>query len=136
MWSMRGGYGGNPRLEQYEQSATVGLNRWLVRHPFLTPIIGFTLAGVLVAISYFTGRPWGGFSRIGIFILIGSVILLVYGLLRKAIDVAERRKQGEELFPEEPMKVDERARRQAVKKWRERARREAEEISMGKGPIK
>ena len=88
MWSMGGS--GDPRLDKYNQPVTGGLNRWIVKHSILTPVIGFAVTAVLFAVSYFTGKVM--LSRFAILPLIVSILLLIYGLIRKAIYVAERRK--------------------------------------------
>jgi len=57
MYSM--GSGGDPRLEKYSKLVPNGLNRWIARHPLLTPAIGFAILGLLAAIDNLVGRPWG-----------------------------------------------------------------------------
>jgi len=125
-WGGRG-YGTDPRLEKYDKPATSGLNEWIVAHPIRAPVTGFVIAGALFAISHFAGILV--LSRIAIPVVLTAFLLLVFGLVRKAVDMRRREQEDEEEEPpaEEWAEVDERARQQAVARWKARARREARE---------
>jgi len=101
------------------------LERLIVRHPIRTPIIAFIITAVFFAVTYFTGMFL--LMRFGVFLLIISLGLLIYGLIRKAMDIPLRRKPARTQLPEEPMETNKVTRRESIARWRERARREAEE---------
>ena len=88
MYSM----GGNdPRLEKYNKLIPNGLNRWVARHPLLTPLIGFAILGFLTALDNLAGRPWGLLTRVGALIGIISCLLLIYGVILTALNLFDRR---------------------------------------------
>lgn len=89
MWSMGGG--DDPRFEKYNRGLTFGVNRWIARHPLLTPLIGFAIVGLLVAFDHVLGRSWGPFTRIGLLIGVFSSLLLIYGVILTLLNRLDRR---------------------------------------------
>jgi len=83
MYSMRGG--DDPR-EKYNR----GVDAWILKNPILAPVIGFVAAVVVLAVRDLTGIQL--LLIFAILILIVSILLLIYGLVRKVTYIAERRK--------------------------------------------
>jgi len=106
------------------------LERLIVRHPIRTPIISFIITAVFFAVTYFTGMFL--LMRFGVFLLIISVCLLIYGLIRKTMDIPLRRRPAQTRLPEEPMEANRVTRREIIARWRERARLEAEDMERKK----
>jgi len=75
--------GVDPRLEKYDEPATRDPNRWIVKHPIRAPIIGLAVAAVLFLVRLY---------HFAILFLLFSILLLIYGLVRKAVYIAEERK--------------------------------------------
>jgi len=119
---------GHPDLEKHDRSETGGLNRWIVRHPLRAPVTGFVIAGILFALWYFIGAAAGPLPiMVGAFLAVISLLLLVYGLIRKATEVSVGRIEKAAPPPEEPTEADRLTRKEALSRWRTRARQEAEE---------
>ena len=87
MYSMGGD---DPRLEKYNRGLTFGLNRWIARHPLLTPFIGFAILGLSIAVDYLFGTPWGLFTRIGMLVGVLSLLLLIYGVILTILNLLDR----------------------------------------------
>jgi len=109
---------------EYSRVDVGWLERLIVRHPIRTPVIALGIAAVLFVAAYFTGMAL--LSRFGIFLLIISFLLLLYGLIRKAIDISvRRRKPARTQLPDEPIEANQPKREEIVTRWRQRAEREA-----------
>jgi len=122
---MYSGRTGHPDLEKHDRAETGGLNSWIVRYPLRAPIIGLTIAGILFAILYFTRAFGGPLLLVGAFIAVISLLLLVYGLIRKAVDISVGRTQKAAPPPDEPTEADRLTKQEALSRWRTRARQEA-----------
>jgi len=81
MWSRQGG---SDLREKHER----GVDNWIIKHPIQAPVIGFAVTLIILVMWDFKGFGlW-----LGSLTLIFSVFLLIYGLVRKAIYIAEERK--------------------------------------------
>ena len=116
--------GMDPRLEGHMMPLMSGFNRWLSKHPFRGPVINFVIGGILIGLSFIPDL--GRLVYIAIFPLLIGFFLLIYALMRKALDITsvEDEDAEEELPPETYSDVDERAREQALASWRRRARQD------------
>jgi hypothetical protein len=116
--------GMDPRLEGHMIPLMSGMNRWLVKHPFRGPVIGFIIAGIFIGLSFIPGMDRLIFPAI--FPLLIATLLLIYALIRRALGITfvEDEDIKEEPPPETPIEVDERARQKAVDSWRRRARQD------------
>ena len=117
-------HGMDPRLEGHMMPLMGGINRWLSKHPFRGPVIGFIIAGIFIGLSFIPGMERLIFPAI--FPLLLAILLLIYALIRRVLGITfvEYEDVGEEPPPETPVEVDERARQQAIDSWRRRARQD------------
>lgn len=112
----------HPDLEKHDRAETGGLNSWIVRYPLRAPVIGLTIAGILFAILYFTGAVGGPLLLVGAFIAVISLFLLVYGLIRKAVDISVGRIQKAAPYPAEPTETGRLTRQEALSRWTSQTR--------------
>jgi len=117
----------DPELEKHDRSETGGLNSWIARHPFRAPVTGLIIAGVIFVILYFTGALAGPLLLLGALVAVISLLLLVYGLIRKATEFSTGRIRKVVPYPQEPVETEGLSREEALSRWRTRARQEAEE---------
>lgn len=116
--------GMDPRLEGHMMPVTGGLNRWFSKHPFRGPVISFSIAGIIIGLSFIPGMSKLVYWAIFPFVI--ATLLLIYALIRRALGITfvEDEDAEEETPSETPIKIDEHARQQAVEKWRRRARQD------------
>ena len=113
----------DPRLEGHRVSQTGWLNRWLLRHPIRGPVICFIIAGIILGLSFIPGIGRLFFLAIPPFLF--GLFLLIYALLRRAFEpYSAKSYDPTDEPPDELTEVDEQARQQALKKWRQRARQD------------
>jgi predicted membrane protein len=112
MWWMPGNPGSG-------RSEIGWLERIIARHPLRAAVICLVVAATLLIIDFFAGFSFLFF--IGAFLMVISFLLLIYALVRKAMDVAEKRKSKGVHRYEELDKVNGISRQEAVARWRYRA---------------
>ncbi len=95
------------------------LERIIARRPLRAAIICCIVAAVLLITGYLIGSAFLAFT--GAFLLVIACLLLIYALIRKAIDRTTRRKSTKMRPTEELVEADRPSRQEIVARWRHRA---------------
>ena len=114
----------DPRMEGHMVSQTGWLNRWLLKHPIRGPVICFIIGGIVLGLSFIPDMEGLAFLAIPLFLM--GLFLLVYALILRALGITfvEEEDVEEEPPSKTPVEIDERAREQALARWRRRARQD------------
>jgi len=101
------------------------LERKIARQPFRSVVICFIISAVLLTAGFFAHMPFLFFM--GAFLLIISILLFFYALLRMAMDNSEKRK-SKVFYPKyELTGADDLSGPETVSSWKDRARQEEQD---------
>ena len=121
MWWMAG----NPGTDRSDRSELGWLERKIARRPFRAVIICCIIATVLLTTGFLVRIPFLFF--IGAFLVILSILLFFYALVRLAMDTTEKKRSKATYTQYESTETDHLSRRETVSRWKERARQEEQD---------